>query len=465
MKRRGALDTTSRARPHRHEGAPRRFAWPRRAGQGAPFSVALFALPALFALVAISAPAFAQATSTAAGEGGADERLPEEPLPALVEPSADATEPSDLPDASDAAEASGASGAAQGATPPSAPLGAESASNGPSMAPESAEGASEGPPSPAVPAIPEVPPLPPEDAAKRRSGPPYFEPGSPGYYALWYGPEWALVGILGALEIFKPYDLLPPVPALIGPRFDPSDPDPAVLTDPRLDDVIGRSFVREKVPPVAVAAIGLSALAGAGVVDAIRHAELHHTHNLILGGLTAVTVSQLTTNVLKAGFGRLRPDFRDRYRYASCQGLVPRSSLIDCDAVAASGFMLPEDEYFDGYRSFPSGHASSTFAFATYLSLWLGSEFVWAERSSALEASLGALGIGALYGGALYTSASRLADNRHHPEDVAVGAAIGAGVAAAAWFLHFDLAGNARWRGVEVVPGPGDAGVAVAGRF
>src|SRR5690606_16998357 len=98
---------------------------------------------------------------------------------------------------------------------------------------------------------------------------PYFEPGSPGYYALWYGPEWVLVGILGALELFEPFDLLPPGPALFGPRFDDAHPDPAVLSDPRLDGVIGRPFLREKVPPVAIAVVGLSSIAGAGVIDAI----------------------------------------------------------------------------------------------------------------------------------------------------------------------------------------------------
>ncbi len=319
-------------------------------------------------------------------------------------------------------------------------------------------------PEPSVPAVPEIPPLGPVDASERLDAAGLLV-GSPGYYALWYGPEWALVGVMGALEVFNVFDLVPPPPALFGPSFNDQEPDGAVLSDPRLDDVIGRPFVREKVPPLAVAVVGLSGLLSAGVVDVVRHGELQHTHNLVLGGLTAITGTMLVTNVMKAGFGRLRPDFRDRYRYASCQGLAPRSPVVNCAAQQAGGFTLPDDEYLDGYRSFPSGHASSSFAFATYLSLWLGSEFVWAKDAGGVEAGLGTLGIGALYSAALFTAATRLSDNRHHPEDVAVGAGLGAGIAAASWLLHFDLEGNARWRGVDVAPGPGDAGISVVGRF
>lgn len=311
-----------------------------------------------------------------------------------------------------------------------------------------------------MPSIPEVPPLAPTATTDDP-----FAPGTPGYYALWYGPEWALVGVLGALQLFQPFDLIPPGPALIGPVFDDTDPNEAVLTDPRLDDVIGRPFLREKVPPVTIALVGVAGLAGAGIVDVIRHGEVHHTHNLVLGGLTAITVTQLSTSVMKASFARLRPDFRDRYAFASCQGLAARSSTVDCDAVAAEGFLLPEDEYLEGYRSFPSGHASASFAFATYLSLWLGSEFVWAEDATDVEAALGSLGIGALYSAALYTAATRFSDNRHHLEDIVVGAGLGTGIAAASWLLHFDLDGTARWRGVDVAPGPGDAGLALVGRF
>lgn len=424
-----------------------------------------FVVVVLAALVGAAPAVHAQADAPAPAADRLDDEPPpaSEPTPAAPEgatPSQADSSAESLPSETPSADGTPAEGTSTDGTPAEGTPPYATSPEGAAVAPPATQPALSVP-EPAIPAVPEVPPLVPAE----RAGPPYFEPGSAGYYALWYGPEWALVAVLGASELFQPFDLLPPGPALIGPTFDDDDPDPALLADPRLDDVIGRPFLREKVPPWTVAAIGLSGLAGAGVIDVIRHGELHHTHNLVLGGLTAIAMTQLTTNVLKASFGRLRPDFRDRYRHASCQGLAPRSPVVDCDEVRAGGFELPDDEYLEGYRSFPSGHASSTFAFATYLSLWLGSELVWAEDAGAIEASLGSLGIGALYAGALYTAATRLSDNRHHPEDVAVGAALGASIAAASWFLHFDLAGNARWRGVEIAPGPGDAGLALVGRF
>src|SRR5690606_23095641 len=174
-------------------------------------------------------------------------------------------------------------------------------------------------------------------------------------------------GLLAANEAFHILDRIPPAPALLGPLFTDTNPDAAVLSDPRLDDVIGRPFLQEKVPAWTVGVASVSAIAGAGLIDALRHGEVHHTHNLVLGGVTALALTQVATLGSKALFGRLRPDFRDRYVYASCQGQAPRSPAIDCDAQLTSGFVLPDDEYAEGFRSFPSGHASSSFAAVTYL--------------------------------------------------------------------------------------------------
>ena len=66
--------------------------------------------------------------------------------------------------------------------------------------------------------------------------------------------------------------------------------------------------------------------------------------------------------------------------------------------------------------------------------------------------------MGSLLAGAGYVASTRLSDHRHHPEDVVVGSLLGATVATAAWFVHFDLDGRARRRSFTVVPtvGVGD---------
>jgi membrane-associated phospholipid phosphatase len=310
----------------------------------------------------------------------------------------------------------------------------------------------------------------------RASEPGAFEPapasstgllaaGSPGHSVLWYGPEWALIALVGAAEAFSLWDRVPVGPALLGPSFSLRDPSAATLQDPRLADQIGRPLLREKVPSWSVAIAGLGALGVAGLIDGVRHQDLHRTHSLVLGGLTAGAGTLLATQIAKVSFSRLRPDFKDRYQQSVCQGLTPgpKDAVVDCAGPAS--FSLKESDLVDGFRSFPSGHASVSFAFATYLSLWIGSEWVWGESRGDLAPALGTLAIGGLYASAAWVAATRLEDNRDHLGDVAVGAALGSAIAAASWLVHFDLDGKARSRGIEVGPGPGELGLSLVGRF
>ncbi|MFZ9888961.1 MAG: phosphatase PAP2 family protein, partial [Myxococcota bacterium] len=313
------------------------------------------------------------------------------------------------------------------------------------------------PPPLALPPVPEIPPLHGPEASSGTLTPSWVD------YALWYGPEWAFVVSVAAFEFFDVGAALPPQPALFGPRIDPASPDSSVLQDPRLDALIGRPYLRETVPALALGGTGLILLGSAGVTDFWRRGDFHRSHSLLLGGLTAVTASALVTSTLKVTIGRLRPDFRDRYEAAACQGLTARAALVTC--AANPSFQISASEYRDGFRSFPSGHSTAAFAFATYLSLWLGSAFIVPPDAGAASSAAAAAGIGALYAGALFTAATRLSDNRHHPEDVVVGAAVGASMAAAAWSLHFDRGGEARHRWIEWAPGPGDAGIALRGGF
>lgn len=304
-------------------------------------------------------------------------------------------------------------------------------------------------------------------ASEEPRGTSLFSPGSAGYYALYYGADWAFVALSAGLMAGGAFRGIRPPLTLLGPSFDEKDPDLKALDDPRLDATIGRPFLREKVPIWALAAAGGGAIVAFGTVDTFARQDFHHTHALVLGAATAAMAAFDFSELLKLSFGRLRPDFRERYRRAACGGAVRAPPDLDCSAVATDGFVLDERELIDGYKSFPSGHASTSFALASYFSLYLGSEWIWGERATSLSQPIATLAAGALLSGALFASASRIADHRHHPEDVAVGAALGAAVGAASYFLHFDLDGEARWRGVEVVPQvmEGGGGVALSGRF
>jgi|GEM_PF-998027 len=292
-----------------------------------------------------------------------------------------------------------------------------------------------------------------------------FDGNSYWHYTL-YAPDYAFIGVTGGLYLSGVYDLIPPMPALIGPQLSREDPDLRVMNDPRLDGVIGRPYLSEKVPTLALVVAGVGAIGAAGVHDGIRHTSFHHTHAFTVGALTAVLSTVTAVEVTKTVVGRLRPDYRDRYTRAACGGAVD-DDRINCDAF--DGFGLTDEDLHDGRRSFPSGHSATAFSLATYLSLYLGGEYLWGEGATAASMPIAAGLMGVLYAGAMYSAASRLGDNRHHPEDVAVGAALGTGMAAASYFLHFDLQGDARYRAARVsamVTEDGQGGgVQVSGTF
>ncbi len=81
------------------------------------------------------------------------------------------------------------------------------------------------------------------------------------------------------------------------------------------------------------------------------------------------------------------------------------------------------------FPSFPSGHAMAAFATATVLGLGLGRRAGWPALA-----------------GAVLVSVSRVYQGHHYPTDVLAGAALGAGVGAAAFGLIVRREGAGRWR-------------------
>ena len=111
--------------------------------------------------------------------------------------------------------------------------------------------------------------------------------------------------------------------------------------------------------------------------------------------LEAVAASGAVTFLVKGMVGRARP-------YAS-PGDAHNTSF-------GRGFGTNSD-----YQSFPSGHTTAAFAFASSVTARV------AERSPARARWLGPL----LYGAAALTGYSRMYDNKHWASDVFAGAAIG----------------------------------------
>jgi membrane-associated phospholipid phosphatase len=295
--------------------------------------------------------------------------------------------------------------------------------------------------------------------------PGFFDDGMPGYYLQWYGAEYVGVLAVGTLLGTGALNGVQPPATLLGPSISLSKPDVALLMDPRLDDVIGKPMLRDIVPAPALAAgVGVLLLADAGV-DLADRQDLHRTHAIILGGAEAVVGAAAITEVLKLGVGELRPDFRERYLRASCSGVVPKVDGVDCKKLLSDGFTVDRNALLDGMKSFPSEHSSTAFAAASFIAMQLGSAYVWNRDTQQWVRPIAVGAIGALLAGATFVAASRVEDDHHHLEDVAVGAAIGTASGVSAYLLHFDLDNNAIHRGVTVAPMPvaGGAGVGVTG--
>ena len=346
-------------------------------------------------------------------------------------------------------------------TPETAPLPAADPSGVPDTAPAAAPA-----PSPTV-AQPVVP-LPLSPASPEALAPDFFAPGQVGSYLVNYGAEYLGIAAVAGLYLAKTHELVPPGPALIGPRVDLDNPDLDLILDPRLDDVIGMPYLQEKVPNSMLAAtLAITALTVAGADFADRQ-DLHRTHAVVLGSLEAVFGTVVVTEVVKASFGRLRPNFRERWLRAACVGAVERPQALDCAGVD-DGFALDRGDVLEGMRSFPSGHASSAFAMASFATLTIGSNWIWGDNAPDWGPPLATVATGLILGGAGFIAASRVEDHQHHLEDIVVGAGVGATVGTAAWLLHFTPAGEARHRGVQVSPvvglgGAGDGvGLALAG--
>lgn len=299
-----------------------------------------------------------------------------------------------------------------------------------------------------------------------------------------------IAAALGTVAGLRQFDV--PAGAGIGPSFDPAAP--AAILSPAFSDRIGRKHVYEgrgeTVPAghvgLAIPLVGLwlvlqEGLPGwLGADGSTRKASetAHLVHDTAIGFVETLAFTLAATEVLKFSFGRLRPDFQDRVRRHYCNGgdakgvdcTGPYGPPLDPDPARAQAILT------DGRRSFPSGHASTSFAIATYASLVTGGHLVWGDRATDGSRGVGILLQTASLASAVFVATSRVDDGRHHLSDVMTGAAIGFGLANLSYWRRFDAKGLPRGRhrepgiaaaldALEVSPGPVPIGASVGLRF
>ncbi|TFK27409.1 PAP2-domain-containing protein [Coprinopsis marcescibilis] len=139
-------------------------------------------------------------------------------------------------------------------------------------------------------------------------------------------------------------------------------------------------------------------------------------HNSYLGLILGLALTGSTTQLIKLTVGRPRPDIISR-----CNPNVTEDPLL---GLTTWRVCQQEDIHLlkDGFRSFPSGHSSLSFAGLGFLSFYLaGKLHLFDKRGHAGKAWLA---ITPFFGAAL-VAISRTMDYRHHWHDVLVGSLLG----------------------------------------
>jgi diacylglycerol diphosphate phosphatase/phosphatidate phosphatase len=155
--------------------------------------------------------------------------------------------------------------------------------------------------------------------------------------------------------------------------------------------------------------------------------DTHKAHVTTLGFVVSVLLTALITDIIKNFVGRPRPDLLDR-----CS---PQSGTPTDELVTISVCMETEPhKLHDGFRSFPSGHSSVSFAGLGWLALFLASQTHCLRARANLVLVL--LCLSPLVGAALI-AISRLEDYRHDVGDVIVGGFVGGVVTYLNWRRYY----------------------------
>jgi len=147
-----------------------------------------------------------------------------------------------------------------------------------------------------------------------------------------------------------------------------------------------------------------------------------------MGMIEALFLTTLITEVVKIGVGRLRPDFLNRCfgdDYLSVVNKMNDTRLYTRnDCTVHSGIL-------DGSKSFFSGHTSSMFATAPFVTVYIMKlmDHIDVEMFSIFKEDLlmGALTIMSILPilFSLYVGMTRITDNKHHFSDIIGGAVAG----------------------------------------
>ncbi|KAI4324672.1 hypothetical protein MLD38_030139 [Melastoma candidum] len=159
-----------------------------------------------------------------------------------------------------------------------------------------------------------------------------------------------------------------------------------------------------------------------------RRRDVYDLHHAILGLLFSVLLTAVITDAIKDAVGRPRPDFFYRCFPDGNATFNPITKDVMCHGDKA---VIKE-----GYKSFPSGHTSWSFAGLSYLAMYLSGKIRAFDRRghvAKLCIVLFPYLLAALVG------VSRVDDYWHHWQDVFTGALIGTVVSTFCYLQFFPM--------------------------
>ncbi|KAJ3906430.1 phosphatidic acid phosphatase type 2/haloperoxidase [Lentinula edodes] len=176
--------------------------------------------------------------------------------------------------------------------------------------------------------------------------------------------------------------------------------------------------VRERVPVLALYLISVVApFSIQCIVNFITVRSWWDFHNSTLGLVLGLVLTGSITQFTKITVGRPRPDIIDR-----CQPIT--GSVDPIFGLSSAAICTQTDSYImrDGFRSFPSGHSSMSFAGLGFLAFYLAGKLHLFDRKGHVGKAWISL---TLFAGAALVAISRTMDYRHHWQDVVVGSLLG----------------------------------------
>ncbi|KAI8808895.1 phosphatidic acid phosphatase type 2/haloperoxidase [Cladochytrium replicatum] len=174
--------------------------------------------------------------------------------------------------------------------------------------------------------------------------------------------------------------------------------------------------------------------------------SLGQLHRFVLGLLLAWATAVIITDCLKFWYGRLRPDFLSRCQFEFYPGKENATSTAWLFE-GVDGICKGEpSNVAEGRRSFPSGHASTSFSGLTFFSLWIAGtagllpvgrrpQLALGQRTHLIFVALAPLLLAA------YVAISRTQQYIHHNEDVLFGSFFGVASAYVVFRLFYSRRG------------------------